>query len=67
MTMREIPVVNESRCIGSATCVAVCPTDALAMAGPVPWLIRPTACNSCGACVAACPTDAIRLEPPRPA
>jgi MinD superfamily P-loop ATPase len=65
--MREIPVVNESRCIGSATCVAVCPTDALAMAGSVPWLIRPTACNSCGACVAACPVDAIRLEPPRPA
>jgi MinD superfamily P-loop ATPase len=65
--MREIPVVNESRCIGSATCVAVCPTDALAMTGSVPWLIRPTACNSCGACVAACPTDAIRLEPLRPA
>jgi len=65
--MREIPVVDESRCIGSATCVAVCPTDALAMAGPVPWLIRPAACVSCGACAAACPVEAIRLEPPRPA
>ena len=42
-------------------------TIALAMAGPVPWLIRPAACVSCAACVAVCPVQAIRLEPPRPA
>jgi MinD superfamily P-loop ATPase len=65
--MREIPVVDESRCVCSATCVAVCPTDALAMAANGPWLIRPAACYSCAACVAVCPVDAIRLEPPRAA
>jgi ferredoxin len=65
--MREIPVVDEARCVGSGACVAVCPTDALAMAGSVPWLIRPAACVSCAACVAVCPVQAIRLEPPRPA
>jgi NAD-dependent dihydropyrimidine dehydrogenase PreA subunit len=65
--MHELPIVDETRCIGSGDCVAVCPTDCLAMAGPVPWLIRPADCVSCAACVAVCPTDAIRLERPRPA
>jgi NAD-dependent dihydropyrimidine dehydrogenase PreA subunit len=65
--MRELPIVDETRCIGSGDCVAICPTLCLAMAGPVPWLIRPADCVSCAACVAVCPTDAIRLERPRPA
>jgi ferredoxin len=65
--MREIPVVDETHCVGSGSCVAVCPTEALAMAGPVPWLIRPAACVSCGACVAVCPVEAIRMEEPRAA
>ena len=61
--MREIPIVDETKCVGSATCVSVCPTDALAMAGPVPWLIRPADCVSCAACVAACPVKAIAMKP----
>jgi Fe-S-cluster-containing hydrogenase component 2 len=61
--MREIPVVDETKCVGSATCVAACPTDALAMAGAVPWLIRPADCIACAACVAVCPVDAIELKP----
>ena len=61
--MREIPMVDETKCVGSATCVAVCPTDALAMAGPVPWLIRPADCIACAACVAVCPVNAIELKP----
>jgi NAD-dependent dihydropyrimidine dehydrogenase PreA subunit len=65
--MREIPVVDETRCVGSSNCVAVCPTDALAMAGSGPWLIRPADCVSCAACVAVCPVDAIQLEQLRPA
>jgi len=63
--MRELPTLDDTRCIGSGDCVAVCPTHCLAMAGPVPWLIRPADCVSCAACVAVCPTDAIRLERPR--
>lgn len=65
--MRELPVLDETRCVGTGHCVAVCPTDCLAMAGAVPWLIRPADCISCGACVAVCPVDALRLEPPRAA
>jgi NAD-dependent dihydropyrimidine dehydrogenase PreA subunit len=65
--MREIPVLDESRCVGSGDCVAICPVFCLAMSGSVPWLIRPADCVSCGACVAVCPTEAIRLERPRPA
>jgi ferredoxin len=65
--MRELPVVDESRCVGTGACVAVCPTDALAIVSGVPWLIRPANCISCGACVVVCPVDAIRLEEARAA
>ncbi|MBO0697568.1 MAG: 4Fe-4S dicluster domain-containing protein [Zavarzinella sp.] len=65
--MREIPVLDDTRCTGCGDCVAVCPAACLAMAGVIPWLIRPAACVSCAACVAVCPTDAVRLERPRPA
>jgi NAD-dependent dihydropyrimidine dehydrogenase PreA subunit len=65
--MREIPVLDETRCTGCGDCVGVCPVRCLAMAGVVPWLIRPADCVSCAACVAVCPTDAIRLERPVPA
>ncbi|HJZ90015.1 MAG TPA: 4Fe-4S dicluster domain-containing protein [Gemmataceae bacterium] len=60
--MRELPVLDETRCTGCGDCVAVCPVDCLAMAVAVPWLIRPGACVSCAACVAICPADALRLE-----
>ncbi len=61
--MRELPVLNETRCPGCGDCVAICPTACLAMAGPVPWVVRPKDCISCAACVAVCPTDAILLRP----
>ena len=62
MTPRELPAVNVARCVGCGDCVAVCPVDCLAMAGPVPWLPRPADCVSCSACVLVCPTDAVRLK-----
>lgn len=60
----ERPVVNESRCIGCGDCVAVCPTNCLAMAAGRPWMPRPGDCIACGACEAVCPTEAIQLKPP---
>ena len=57
----EIPVVDELRCIGSGTCVAVCPTACLELRFSLPILSRPRDCVSCGLCVAVCPVDAIRL------
>ena len=57
----ELPVLSAARCTGCGDCVAVCPTDCLAMAGPRPWLPRPRDCVSCSACELVCPADAIRL------
>jgi len=62
--MRDLPLLDETRCTGCGDCASVCPTNCLAMAGAVPWLIRPADCVSCAACRAVCPADAIRLERP---
>jgi len=62
--MRDLPLLDETRCTGCGDCAAVCPTSCLSMAGAIPWLIRPADCVSCAACLAICPADAIRLERP---
>jgi formate hydrogenlyase subunit 6/NADH:ubiquinone oxidoreductase subunit I len=62
MTLRELPALDPVRCTGCGDCVALCPTDCLAMAGPLPWLPRPLDCVACAACVLVCPTNAVRLE-----
>jgi ferredoxin len=62
--MRELPLLNETRCTGCGNCVPICPTDCLAMSGTIPWLIRPAACVSCAACAAVCPVDAIEMRRP---
>ena len=58
---QEIPVVDQLRCIGSGTCVAVCPTACLQLSFNLPVLARPRDCVSCGLCAAVCPVHAIRL------
>jgi NAD-dependent dihydropyrimidine dehydrogenase PreA subunit len=63
----ELPLLDETRCTGCGDCVAVCPTDCLALAGALPWLPRPGDCVSCGLCVAVCPAGALCLAPPEPA
>ena len=67
MSPAELPVLNEALCTGCGDCVAVCPTDCLALDGPTPWLARPAACISCSACVLVCPTRALTLSGPPPA
>jgi len=59
-----LPALDERRCIGCGRCVAVCPTQCLEMAGPMPWMPRPLACIRCGACGFVCPTAAIVLPAP---
>lgn len=61
---RELPSLDERRCTGCGWCVAVCPTDCLAMAGPLPWLPRSADCISCGACALACRPQALALVKP---
>jgi formate hydrogenlyase subunit 6/NADH:ubiquinone oxidoreductase subunit I len=63
----ELPLLDETRCTGCGDCVAVCPTECLAMAGPVAWLPRPADCVSCSLCALICPADALRLAEPEPA
>jgi formate hydrogenlyase subunit 6/NADH:ubiquinone oxidoreductase subunit I len=58
----ELPLLDETRCTGCGDCVAVCPTECLAMAGALPWLPRPGDCISCGLCVQVCPADALTLQ-----
>ena len=62
--MIDLPLLNETRCSGCADCVAVCPTDCLAMYGTTPCLARPTDCVSCGLCVLVCPSTALSLAEP---
>lgn len=59
--MIELPLLDPARCSRCADCVAVCPTDCLAMRGAVPCLVRPADCVSCGLCVLVCPSAALSL------
>lgn len=59
--MIELPLLDETRCSRCTDCVAVCPTNCLAMRGAVPFLIRPADCISCGLCVLVCPSAALSL------
>jgi NAD-dependent dihydropyrimidine dehydrogenase PreA subunit len=57
----ELPLLDETRCSGCSDCVAVCPTDCLAMRGVRPYLAWPADCISCGLCVLVCPSAALSL------
>ena len=57
----ELPVLDATRCSGCTDCVAVCPTDCLAMNGAAPWMPRPLDCVFCALCVRVCPTDSLRM------
>ncbi len=57
---RGLPELDPTRCDGSAACVEVCPTGAIALTDAV-WSLDAGACISCGACERACPRGAIRL------
>ena len=63
----ELPMLDDTRCTGCGDCVPACPTDCLAMAGPLPWLPRPTDCISCALCVFICPMQALAMHDPEPA
>jgi thioredoxin reductase (NADPH) len=55
------PVVDATRCCGSASCVRACPEQALGIIGGKAQLVNPAACIGHGACQASCPVDAITL------
>ncbi len=72
-TEGAVSVVNEAKCIGCGTCVAVCPynapslVDVTVKAEEVTYTtkksrINPAACKGCGSCAAACPAGAITAQ-----
>jgi NAD-dependent dihydropyrimidine dehydrogenase PreA subunit len=65
--MRELPILDLSRCRSHGDCVEVCPTRCLEMDGGAPWMPRPRDCIACAACVLVCPEEALTMAPWQPA
>ena len=61
---RELPVLDDRLCVSCRRCADLCPTECLAMAGPLPWMPRPADCISCTLCVLVCPAQALRMAAP---
>ncbi len=55
------PVIDNLRCLGSASCVTACPEDAIGIVDGKAVLINAAHCIGHGACLASCPVDAIKL------
>jgi len=56
------PVIDLSRCLGCATCVAVCPEkDVLEIVHGQAVVVRGSACQGVSACERECPTGAIKV------
>src|SRR3974390_865232 len=55
------PVITADLCIGSSSCVKVCPEDALGIINGKAELVNGSACIGHGACLAACPVGGISL------
>jgi len=53
--------VDNEKCTGCESCVAECPSEAIAMADEKA-AISEEACIDCGVCVEACPTEAITMD-----
>jgi formate hydrogenlyase subunit 6/NADH:ubiquinone oxidoreductase subunit I len=56
-----LPLIDPTVCTGCGDCIAICPTQALAMVGGKAAIERPGACNYCAVCEALCPVGAIAL------
>ena len=59
----SIAVIDESRCIGCALCLAPCPVDAIVGAPTKMHTVITTDCTGCELCVPACPVDCINMQP----
>lgn len=56
-----LPIIEYAICTGCGDCVAVCPTDTLALRDGVAALDKPELCIYCDLCEAVCPVDAVSL------
>lgn len=55
-----LAVVDQTRCDGCGSCVAVCPAEAIVVEAAAQ--VEPAKCIGCGQCVMSCPREAIVLE-----
>ena len=56
--------IKKEWCKGCEICVEFCPTDVLAMNGPVVEVVNIDACTGCGLCEIRCPDFAIKVIKP---
>jgi len=63
MKRTAIALIDESRCIGCAQCLAPCPVDAII--GAQGWLhaVLQEDCIGCALCLPPCPVDCIAMVP----
>ena len=60
--MAQHPLIDTTRCIGCATCVAACPEgDVLGMIGGKAAIVKPYKCIGHAMCADACPVGAITM------
>ncbi len=55
-------MVDQNKCIGCGTCVAICPVGAIKFNDAGKAEIDTKICIRCGACQASCPVEAIDLN-----
>ncbi|MDQ6618832.1 MAG: RnfABCDGE type electron transport complex subunit B [Pseudomonadota bacterium] len=54
-------VIDETRCIGCALCIAACPVDAIAGGPKRMHAVIAALCSGCELCVPSCPVDCIGM------
>lgn len=59
-----VAVIDESRCIGCARCLAPCPVDAIVGAPKLMHTVIEERCTGCELCIAPCPVDCIEMRVP---
>jgi Pyruvate/2-oxoacid:ferredoxin oxidoreductase delta subunit len=57
-SVRKMPIVDVSVCVGCGKCMAICPADAISMKDKVAF-INKSMCRKCGLCISECPVQAL--------
>lgn len=58
----QVALIDESRCIGCAKCLVVCPTDAIVGAERYLHTVIAQECIGCALCLPPCPVDCIEMR-----
>ena len=61
---RAVATIDESRCIGCALCLPVCPVDAIVGAPRFMHTVIAEQCTGCELCLPPCPVDCIAMVEP---